>query len=481
METTKETEVRFTELADDILRRAEHLAETATERVSSNTIRLGVTGLSRAGKTVFITSLVSNLLNTGRMPQLISATEGRILAAYLEPRPAVSVPRFRYEDHLATLTGDHPDWPEGTRRISELRLSLKVQPRGLLSGLSAPRTVHIDIIDYPGEWLLDLSLLSTSYAEWSSDVIAGLSRTQPGREFERILNGLLPDDPCPTEDRLSEIATAFQHHLQALQAAGIADCGPGRLLLPGDLEGSPMLSFAPLPEVANAPRSSLYREFERRYEGYKKKVVQPFFRDHFSRIDRQIVLIDVLGALGQGPAALDDLRQTMGKVLTAFRPGRAGRLARLIGISRVEKILFAVTKADHLHHSQHPALTSLGEALLEDARSRARFAGADTASVSIAALRTTVEDTVNDASGQPVPVVKGRLTSGGKQVAFHAGDLPVNPQVLLSEASRRADSWTGYTFTTAQFAPAPLTRTANGGPPHIRLDKACEFLLGDRL
>ncbi|HGG63993.1 MAG TPA: YcjX family protein, partial [Rhodobacteraceae bacterium] len=40
---------------------------------SEVTVRLGVTGLSRAGKTVFITSLVANLLDRGRMPQLLGA------------------------------------------------------------------------------------------------------------------------------------------------------------------------------------------------------------------------------------------------------------------------------------------------------------------------------------------------------------------------------------------------------------------------
>ena len=38
--------------------------------ISDPVIRLGVTGLSRAGKTVFITSLVANLMDQGRMPQL---------------------------------------------------------------------------------------------------------------------------------------------------------------------------------------------------------------------------------------------------------------------------------------------------------------------------------------------------------------------------------------------------------------------------
>ena len=38
-------------------------------------LRLGVTGLSRAGKTVFITSLVANLINRGRMPALRAAAD----------------------------------------------------------------------------------------------------------------------------------------------------------------------------------------------------------------------------------------------------------------------------------------------------------------------------------------------------------------------------------------------------------------------
>ena len=42
----------------------------------------------------------------------------------------------------------------------------------------------------------------------------------------------------------------------------------------------------------------------RRYEAYKAHVVRPFFRDHFARLDRQIVLVDALSALNSGPAAV---------------------------------------------------------------------------------------------------------------------------------------------------------------------------------
>ena len=46
-------------------------------------LRIGVTGLSRAGKTVFITSLVANLLDRGRMQALRAAADGTIRAADL--------------------------------------------------------------------------------------------------------------------------------------------------------------------------------------------------------------------------------------------------------------------------------------------------------------------------------------------------------------------------------------------------------------
>jgi uncharacterized protein len=141
-------------------------------------LRLGVTGLSRAGKTVFITALVHNLLRGGRLPFFAASAQGRLLRVFLEPQPDDDVPRFAYEDHLATLTGTPPDWPESTRRISQLRLTLEYEPLGLVRRQFGTARQHIDIVDYPGEWLLDLPLLDRTYAEWSRETLA-LSRRAP--------------------------------------------------------------------------------------------------------------------------------------------------------------------------------------------------------------------------------------------------------------------------------------------------------------
>ena len=70
----------FNRLTDGIARRIEEtLGVTGT--LFEPVTRLGVTGLSRSGKTVFITSLVANLIDRGRMPQLTAAASHRILAA----------------------------------------------------------------------------------------------------------------------------------------------------------------------------------------------------------------------------------------------------------------------------------------------------------------------------------------------------------------------------------------------------------------
>ena len=465
-------------IADQITRTVEGVSDTLTAPFTDPVIRLGVTGLSRAGKTVFITSLVANLMDRGRMPQLAAAAKGAIRTAYLQPQPDDTVPRFSYESHLAQLTASEPTWPDGTRQISELRLSLRVQPSGLLAGISGPRTVHIDIVDYPGEWLLDLGLLDQSYAEWSAAALDRARGRPGGDDYVALVAGVDPTVKLD-EPEAQVLAERFTAHLQDARAAGFSDCSPGRFLLPGDLAGSPVLTFAPLPD-AKFPRGSLGREFERRFESYKRNIVRPFFRDHFAKIDRQVVLVDVLGAIHAGPAALDDLRGAMARILGAFRPGRNAFLTRIFQGRRVEKILFAATKADHLHHSQHPQLTAITEALLRAAKDRADFAGAKTAAMSIAALRTTVEETVDHRDG-PLDVVRGRLLENGKQAAFYPGKLPTDPAHLLAPARNGSDKWLDADYSVMNFAPAALKLRHGDGPPHIRLDKAAQFLLGDRL
>ena len=464
-------------ITDGITRSVESVTASVSE-IFEPSLRLGVTGLSGAGKTVFITSLVANLLERGRMTQLTAQSQGRIETVVLQPQPDMTLPRFDFENHLSALLGDNPRWPASTRAISELRLSFRLRPQGFLGGLTGPSTLHLDIVDYPGEWLLDLALLDKSYDQWADETLSRIGQRPEASAFlaeARAADGSLTLD----ESIAQSLAEGFTAYLIAARQSGWSDLTPGRFLLPGDLAGSPVLTFAPLPRPARQPRSSLWREMERRFEAYKAKVVKPFFRDHFSRIDRQIVLLDVLGAVHHGPRAVEDLRRTMAEVLSTFRPGVNRWLTSLLGGKRVERILFAATKADHLHHHQHPKLTAITEALLADAKRRADFSGAKTMAISMASLRTTVEDTIQR-DGAPLDVVRGRLMSG-KQAAMHAGDLPSDPSRILAPAREGAEKWLDAEYGLMTFAPARMMLKPGEGPPHIRLDRAIEFLIGDKL
>ena len=464
--------------ADAVTRGVGDVAASVTD-VFDPTVRLGVTGLSRAGKTVFITSLVANLMDRGRMPGFSAGD--RIETAFLQPQPDDTVPRFDFEGHLAALTSRTPHWPEGTRAVSELRLSLRVRPEGLLAGMRSARTVHLDIVDYPGEWLLDLGLMEKTYDDWSARALTRLA-TWGVPDYAAAM-GAVDGAAKLDEPTARALARDYTAALQAARVAGAYDLTPGRFLLPGDLDGSPVLTFAPLPP-GEAPRGSLRREMERRFEAYKAQVVRPFFRDHFARLDRQVILLDVLGALRRGPRAVEEMRAALADVLTAFRPGALGWLMQLLGARRVDRLLFAATKADHLHHTQHARLTALTEAMVRDARTRADFAGAATKSMSIAALRATVEE-MRSHDGAEVPVVRGHLLdpdgTTGREAALYPGEMPADPAHVLTPARQGADVWLDGEYDLMEFAPAPLTSRPGDGPPHIRLDRAAEFLIADRL
>jgi uncharacterized protein len=266
----------FSELIEETRLAARALVEYGGS-LFNPTIRLGITGLSRAGKTVFITALVHGLVRGGRFPVFEAQNEGRIVDAHLAPQPDDAVPRFDYENHLHALLADRV-WPQSTRQISELRLVIEYQSRS-----GSMRALTLDIVDYPGEWLLDLPLLDKSYETWSQESLA-LSRSAPRAPLAKAWHeGLAGLDPTARADEQAAITAArlFTEYLLACrnEQYSMSLLPPGRFLMPGDLAGSPALTFSPLdlPADATAPEGSLWAMMRRRYEAYKDVLMRPFF------------------------------------------------------------------------------------------------------------------------------------------------------------------------------------------------------------
>jgi len=481
---------RLVSLGDEALIALDTIAGRAAGVFAPN-LRIGVTGLSRAGKTVFITALVHNLIHGGRLPLFDLVHSNRLSKAYLEPQPDDGVPRFAYESHVRDLV-ENRIWPDSTRAISELRLTVEYEPADGWSRFLARNRLHIDIVDYPGEWLLDLPLLAKSYPEFSAEAMelarAG-SRATLSKDFFALADGIDPASPAD-ETIAQKLAEAYKHYMLACRDDGLAlsTLPPGRFLMPGDLDGSPALTFAPMPNlVENPAKGSMQAMMERRFESYKALVVKPFFRNHVARLDRQIVLIDPMQAMNAGEEAVRDLERALGDILSCFRPGGSHFLTGLWQRT-IDRILVAATKADHLHHEDHVKMEAIVRRLVQRSIEKAGLSGARVESLALAAVRATREATVKEGK-ERLPVIVGTPIAGETigedsfdgetETAIFPGDLPDNPDSIFEEPPTPD---TANRFV--RFRPPRLERAADGTTlslPHIRLDKALQFLIGDRV
>ncbi len=468
---------------------AAHSLRLAGQDLFQPTLRLGVTGLSRSGKTVFTTALVHHLIRRTPMPAFRPAAEGRIRQARLAQQPNDDVPRFAYEAHLNALVADRR-WPASTNRTAELRIDIDYERTSRWR--AGPATLSLDIVDYPGEWLLDLALIDRSYVDWSRETVLSARRADrqaSAGPWRAAMAGIDPAAPAD-EAVAGQVADAFRTYLAALRDGpeSVATTPPGRFLMPGDLAGSPALTFAPLDlgeDAAIAP-GTLAALMQRRFESYKTRVVGPFFRDHFQRIERQIVLVDVLAAVDGGPAALAELEEALDRVLMAFQAGRNTFLSRIFS-PRADRVLFAATKADHIHHTSHDRLERMLRLLVGRAVRRTESAGAKVGTVALASVRATRETSIMEGRTS-IRAVAGTPEAGERigddvfdgetEAAIFSGVLPEDPQAVFSGGLEPGS------LRFPRFRPPKITMDAAGRPaalPHIRLDRALDFLIGDRL
>ncbi len=457
------------------------------ELVKGSTVNLAVTGLSRAGKTVFITSLVHNLLSAlhqpHRMPLLKVVGDGRLVAARLASGKTDRVPRFPYERNIERMAATPADWPARTTDISEIEIDIRFVPAGALGFLlgrigSGAATLKLKIIDYPGEWLLDLPLLSQSYADWSRATLQ-LCRRGIRADTARDFTAFLSDhrhDAAASEDDAKRAHELYRQHLRAARDQhGLNFLQPGRFLDPGPLGEDSNRWFAPLdiPDgVQRASEGTLAALMERRFEAYKTDVVMPFYSQYFRNYSRQVVLVDVLGALLAGREVFEDTRRAIDAILESFRYGHSGIIGRLLQNARIEKVLFAATKADHVPEVQRDHLAALLRNMvalpsLDVTSSNARIDVATLASV----ISTDEDTQVID--GHQVQVVVGKPVGSSTRAKFFVGNVPARPP--------RPEAWGKPFLNIPVFEPPIIDASPIDGIAHINLDLALEYLIGDQL
>jgi predicted YcjX-like family ATPase len=466
---------------------SERLASNLSDFAGGATVWLAVTGLSRSGKTVFITSLIHNLLsslhNPHRMPLLSVVGERRLLAANLAAAKAHRLPRFPYLANIEKMAGNVPDWPARTADISEIGVEVRFAPantvgRFLSEITGSPASVTIRIVDYPGEWLLDLPLLAQSYAQWSRVTLAAFRkglRAQVSGDFLTFIAAHRADETASEEVAKKAHDLYCACLLEARDRHGLSFLQPGRFLCRGSLADVPYLWFAPLDveEVSEplAP-STLGALMAERFEVYKREAVSGFYEQHFRHYSRQIVLVDVLRALLAGREAFDDTRLALDAILDSFRYGHGGVISKLLLGPHIDKVLFAATKADHVPDIQRDHLAALLRNMAAFPSLEMRSSNAQLDVIALASVISTAEEN-QEIDGQRVQVVVGRPVGTPRRSRFFVGNVPIRPP--------RPEAWGSPFLNVPVFEPPAIDLSPVEGIPHINLDLALEFLLGDRL
>ena len=478
----------------DLARRAlpRDLARRALPR---DRIGLAVTGLSRSGKTVFITSLVQNLLALGQglntLPALAARLQGdgesRLVGVEVLPAGASDVPHFDLAAKRAALAADSPAWPGRTQDVATISLRLTIARPSGLGRRIGPRTLRLDILDYPGEWLLDLPLLGQDFGTWSREALALLrdpARADLAAPFLTFLER--QRGTARVEERLAREGHAL--YRQALERCrserGLRFLQPGRFLCPGPRGDLPLMWFYP----DDTPGSTLAE----RFEAYKAMVRSEFVAPYFAGFHRQVVLVDVLGALVAGQAAFEDTTRALRAIAGALRYGSTGLLpaaaslalrglthvvppalgrptraaADRLGDPRIERVCFVATKADHVpalkrDNLRHLLVAMAGQAVTAEATHL------------VAAALASTQDGVARRDGRAVPVVNGVVMGEDRVRPFDVGEVP---------SALPPDSfWSDRFFELPVFRPPAIDPTGAAGMPHLGLDEVLVAAIGDLL
>ncbi len=440
-------------------------AVAAASPLARGSYRIAVTGLQRAGKTVFVTSFVHALLHAKDAP--IEAFpffpwRERVRAVDLQDIPGL--PPFPYRGRLGELLADPPRWPAPTDGLSGVRVRLRLAPSARLDRrLLEPQTLHLDLIDYPGEWLLDLPLLSLGYDDWSvqmEELANAGKRATLSAAWRAQAQALDPESPADAF-ALARIGGAYVDYLKRCRAEGLYFLQPGRFLA-----GTTPLDtlFFPLSRGRGAKAGTTGAALARRYEAYRKQV-RRFYNQVFGRLRRQVVLVDLLTALQQGQELFVDLALATRTVVEAFE-GLKHPLARALPIGRLDRLSLVATKADHITSGQLNNLVGLLRDMLGEPflRANARQSGL----LAIASVRATTQVS-RLWQGEALQFLRGVPNARSDAVEVRPGEIP--GQIPDRE------SWQSFVFNIRDFAPPRLGAPFDKPLPHINLDKVLQSLI----
>ena len=469
--------------AGELKKQALRTADRFIDRLLDQRISLGVTGFSGSGKSTLITSLIHQLQHYQKatLPAFSPVLQGRLLGVQIHPLD--DLPLFPFEEGRERLCQTPPKWPHSTSSLSGCLLEIRFRPRSKWRFVPNRPYEHllVEIRDYPGEWLLDLPLLSMSYAQWCQECLRIFSLPPrsdfigPLKETLGNIDPLAPIDPPMLATLHSEYVEFLKQCKEAPHELSLIQ--PGRFLLPDNAKALPFIPLLQTSQYSEetlkkANENSWFHECNKHYQHYIEQCVKPFYQDHFSKIDRQLILVDILKALHQGKPYFEELQVGLSRVLDSFKYGHNSLLSRLFN-PKIERVLFAATKIDQVLPDQHEAVRALISHVIQDAYRKATYELTDIHCEAIAAVRST---SITEYQGKHY--LQGAVQKiGTPDISNGLMSHPQIPSGIPNEQDWQSfETWKLKTL----LPPSQLNLQHGEALPHIRLDAIIRDLIGDK-
>lgn len=339
-----------------------------------NSFRIGVTGLSYAGKTVFLTSLINHLKHLD--PEKFKYPGGKVKGQPNEIRQFEEIScgdqQFPYKAHRDRMVNNN-EWPAKTRDISRYKCRFK--------RTDWLRPVELELFDFPGERISDFPIGQfDQYEAWSNHTLENFhidsnrKDTQPyldylGKTEKDLVEKKLMAKPY--EERIAEfqrwenhIVEEYKKTLARLVLNFRPIVSPSTFLVDqkgcqargktpeeiagGRFSGLSGEEFAPLPESLLSKIPYLKQVFQDRYSAYRNQVILPLIRD-FKGCNGMIILIDIPTILTCGAECYNDNQKIYESLFDAVLRKKNTFWEEIFGASWIRKVAVLANKADMVH------------------------------------------------------------------------------------------------------------------------------------
>lgn len=386
-------------------------------------LRLAVTGLSHAGKTVFLTSMINFLLENGSEHSALFRRNGLMVSAKELPLDK-TINRFPYEDYLRGFKKKPPQWPEPTKKESEFHLKLMLRKR------KKAREYRLELVDYPGEQIIDLPLWENTYETWSDETVRALKvgiRGSLSQEFRQACKTLSDHSPQNVTQKKNAIEE-YRRYLSKCKKKELNFLQPSKMLLE-DLNDE-NLAFCPLGKKTRETIPSTTADFKKQFKAYRSKNVLDFALE-LLQCRRQIVLVDILQILKNGVPVYNDAVRCFDCILDTYRYKRYWRfiesmLSFFSNKVSVERVAFVATKADQATRANRYNMKALLEELVTKKHGYLRSSTKADVRFFFGAANRSTKDKKAIYQGRELSVLAGRpkKMNVAKERLIYPGEVP---------------------------------------------------------